>query len=99
MASVAAQLRELRLQVEKLQVEVKGRQEISAMVVWDGQKQSSVNSETSRQQEDFSGLVVHLTPEVSAPVETLDEAKSETSGLDQNEFNALKEAIVRSLDS
>ena len=61
MASVAAQLKDLRQQLEKLQVEVAGRQTIGAMVIWDEQNDSSVNQIP----DDFSGLIVHLTPEAS----------------------------------
>ena len=86
MASVAAQLKELRQQVEKLQVEVAGRQSIGAMAVWDGQNESSVNQIG----ETFSGLVVHLTPELSPQAGTV-------KGISQNEFTALKADIVRSL--
>ena len=67
MRSISAQLKDLREKVEALQVEVEvaGRQHISSMVIWDEQKQASVNQKSSRQQEDFSGLIVHLTPEPS----------------------------------
>ena len=37
------ELTKLREQVQRLQVEVNGRKAISAMVVWDGQNESSVN--------------------------------------------------------
>lgn len=86
MASVAAQLKDLRQQLEKLQVEVAGRQSIGAMVVWDEQNESSVNQIS----ETFSGLIVHLTPELSPLAGTVD-------GVPQNEFTALKADIVRSL--
>ena len=86
MASVATQLRDLRLRIEELQVEVAGRSHITSMVIWDEQNQSSVNSKTSRIQEDFSGLIVHLTPEVSA--------QEGTVGVSQNEFNELKERLL-----
>ena len=92
MASVAADLKALRQQVEKLQIEVAGRQNLQAMVIWDGQNESSVNQETSRIREDFSGLVVHLTPELSAPNRTVE-------GVSNLEFEALKAEIVRALDS
>ena len=92
MASIATQLKDLRQQVEALQVEVAGRQHISSMVIWDEQKQASVNQKTPRQQEDFSGLIVHLTPEPS-PLEGTVEAH----GISQNEFNELKQEIVRAI--
>jgi hypothetical protein len=86
MASVAAQLKELRQQVEKLQVEVAGRQSIGAMVVWDGQNESSVNQISDQ----FSGLIVHLTPELSPLAGTVD-------GIGQNALNELKAQIRESL--
>ena len=86
MASVATQLRDLRLRIEELQVEVAGRSHITSMVVWDEQNQSSVNSKTSQIQEDFSGLIDHLTPELSA--------QEETVGVSQNEFNELKQRLL-----
>lgn len=92
MASVSAQLKDLRQQVEALQVEVAGRQHISSMVIWDEQKQPSVNQKTSRIQENFSGLIIHLTPEVSTPEETLTD-----HGISQNEFNELREELVRAI--
>lgn len=92
MASVSAQLKDLRQQVEALQVEVAGRQHISSMVVWDEQKQPSVNQKTSRIQENFSGLIIHLTPEASTPEETLTD-----HGISQNEFNELREELVRAI--
>ena len=93
MPSVAAQLKDLRQKVEALQVEVAGRQHITSMVIWDEHNQSSVNQKSSRLQEDFSGLVVHLTPELSSSSRTVKD-----DGLSQNEFIELKEAIARSLD-
>ena len=92
MASVAADLKALRQQVEKLQIEVAGRQNLQALVIWDGQNESSVNQESSRIREDFSGLVVHLTPELSASKGTVD-------GVSNLEFEELKAEIVRALDS
>ena len=86
MASLAADLKALRQQVEKLQVEVAGRQALGAMVIWDGQNESSVNQIP----ENFSGLVVHLTPEVSPQEGTVD-------GLSNVEFEALKEQLRESL--
>ena len=65
MPSINAQLKDLRQQVEALQVEVAGRQHISSMVIWDEQKQSSVNQESLTKAEQFNGLIVHLTPERS----------------------------------
>ena len=86
MASVAAQLKDLRQQLEKLQVEVAGRQSIGAMVVWDGQNESSVNQIP----DDFSGLIVHLTPEPSPRAGTVE-------GISQTEFEALKADLRREL--
>ena len=87
--TLATDIKALRQQIEKLQVEVGGRQHISSMVVWDQQNQSSVYGETSRIREDFSGLVIHLTKDAS-PVEGTKSA----SGLSQNEFNALKQKLL-----
>jgi len=89
MASVTAQLKDLRQQLEKLQAEVAGRQSISAMVVWDGQNESSVNQENPNSGA-FQGLVIHLTPEPSLQEGTV-------AGLDQNAFNELKAQIRESL--
>ena len=82
--SIYVQLRELRQQVENLQVEVAGQKSIGSIVVWDGQNESSVNQEVS---EIFSGLIVHLTPE------------SISAGLPSAEFEQLRKEIVESLDS
>jgi hypothetical protein len=89
MASVAAQLKELRQQVEKLQVEVAGRQSIGAMVVWDGQNESSVHGKYPNSG-DFQGLVIHLTPELSPLAGT-------AAGIGQNALNELKAQIRESL--
>ena len=89
MTSVTTQLRDLRLKVEALQVEVAGRQHISSMVVWEEQNASSVNGKTSRMQEDFSGLVIHLMPDAS-PVEGTESPET----LSQNEFNELKQQLL-----
>lgn len=86
MASFTADLRQLRLQVERLQVEVAGQKAISAMVVWDGQNESSVNQIP----DDFSGLIVHLTPEMSPQVGTV-------KSISQNELQDLKKQIRESL--
>ena len=82
--SIYVQLRELRQQVENLQVEVAGQKSIGSIVVWDGQNESSVNQKVS---ESFSGLIVHLTPE------------SEGIELTSLEYKQLKQEIVRALDS
>ena len=97
MPSVHAQLKELRQKVAALQVEVSGRRHISSMVVWDQQNEPSVNSIY----DDFSGLVVHLTPDLS-PLEGTrisQSSSNETAGVSHNEFKAIKQQIVRSLDS
>jgi hypothetical protein len=86
MASVATQLKDLRQQLEKLQVEVAGRQTIGAMVVWDEQNESSVNQIS----DGFSGLIVHLTPELSPQAGTVE-------GISQTEFEALKADLRREL--
>ena len=88
--AISTDLKQLRLQVEKLQVEVDGRQRIGSYMIWDEQNESSVNQETSRKQEEFSGLIVHLTPEMSPPNETVE--------MDQNEFEKMKATILGELD-
>lgn len=90
MASITADLKLIRQQVERAQVEVAGRQSIGAMVVWDEQNQSSVNSESSRRQEDFNGLIVHLTPDLSPAVGT-------TDGVSQTEFERIRQQLARGL--
>jgi hypothetical protein len=86
MASVATQLKDLRQQLEKLQVEVAGRESIGAMVIWDEQNESSVNQIP----ESFSGLIVHLTPELSPQVGTGD-------GISDDAYAALKARLLREL--
>ena len=93
MASIASELRDLRLKVEALQVEVAGRQSVDSMVVWVGQNLSSVNPKSDAMAENFSGLIVHLTPDLSQPEGTANDV-----GLSENDFNELKKAIARSLD-
>ena len=90
MASVATQLKDLRQQLERLQVEVAGRQSIGAMVVWDGQNESSVNQIP----ETFSGLIVHLTPEPSPPAGTVS-----SEGLSDNELEELKAQLANDFPS
>lgn len=92
MPSIAAELKTLRQQVEKLQVEVAGRESLGSMVVWDEQNQSSVNQIS----DSFSGLVIHLTHEPSPLAGT---ESSQSIGLSQNEFDQLKEALRGSLAS
>ena len=86
--TVQADLKILRQQLERLQVEVNGRKALGAITVWDGQKTDSVNSIP----DDFNGLVVHLEPDASPSVETQTIRKQ---GVSQNELAAIKEAIVR----
>ena len=88
--SVATELRDLRQQVERLQIEVAGRQSIGVMVVWDGQNESSVNQENFPQAGTFDGLIVHLTVEPSPPQGTV-------VGISQNEFEALKQQLALEL--
>ena len=78
MASVATQLKDLRQQVEALQVEVAGRQHISSMVIWDEQKQPSVNQKSPTKAEQFNGLIVHLTSERSPLEVTVNKRGNET---------------------
>lgn len=49
--SITAELKQLRQQVEKLQVEVNGRQSINSRIIWDQQNEPSVNPEISRNKE------------------------------------------------
>lgn len=88
--SITAELKQLRQQVEKLQVELNGRQSISSCITWDEQNESSVNQETSRRQEEFNGLIIHLTPEMSQP--------KGTKWMSQNEFEKMKAEIRGELD-
>lgn len=94
MASLATDLKWIRQKAEYAQAEVAGRQSLGSMVIWDGQNESSVDSEASRLREDFSGLVVHLTPDLSPGVGT---ESDRDDGLDQNDFSALKAEIVEAL--
>ena len=87
--AISTDLKQLRQQVQKLQIEVDGRRRVGSCVIWDQQNCSSVNSEISRRQEEFSGLVVHLTSEVSPPEGTVE--------MDQNEFEKLKAEILGQL--
>jgi hypothetical protein len=87
--TLKTELKELRRQVERLQVEVNGRESISSMVLWEEQNGSYVNDVP----DSFNGLVVHLTHEPSPVVETPNNANE---GLSQNEFEELKKAIARS---
>ena len=84
--NLKTELRELRKQVERLQVEVNGRESISAMVVWDGHNGDYVSPVPN----DFSGLVVHLTPDMSPAVGT-----NYGEGISENEFTQLKEQLRR----
>ena len=86
MPSLATDLKWIRQQLEAAQVEVAGRQTIGAMVIWDEQNESSVNQIP----DDFSGLIVHLTPEMSPQVGT-------EIGISQTEFEALKADLRREL--
>jgi hypothetical protein len=92
--SVATELRDLRQQVEKLQIEVAGRQSIGVMVVWDGQNESSVNQENFPNAGTFNGLVVHLTNEPS-PLEGTPGATS--AGISEDAYVALKARLLREL--
>lgn len=86
MPSLATDLKWIRQQLEAAQVEVAGRQTIGAMVIWDEQNDSSVNQIP----DDFSGLIVHLTPEPSPRAGTVE-------GISQTEFEALKADLRREL--
>ena len=93
MSKFATDLKWIRQQLEHAQAVTDGQKSLGAKVVWDEQKQSSVNQKTSRLQKDFSGLVIHLTPELSSSSRTVKD-----DGLSQNEFIELKKVIARSLD-
>ena len=80
------ELTKLREAVQRLQVEVNGRKAISAMVVWDGQNESSVNPIP----DEFSGLVVHLTPEPSQLDGTV---RNKPEALTSLEFEELKQEL------
>ena len=80
------EITKLREAVQRLQVEVNGRKAISAMVVWDGQNESSVNSIP----DEFSGLVVHLTPE---PYLLEGTVSNEPEGLNNIEFEELRQQL------
>jgi len=96
MPSIAAELKTLRQQVEKLQVEVAGRESLGSMVVWDEQNQSYVNQKGTQVREDFSGLIVHLTSDLSPLVGT-EEIDNVDRRLSQNEFEELRLQIIREL--
>ena len=96
MPSVSAQLKELRQQVERLQVEVAGQLSINSLVVWEEQNKASVNQTDATLADSFTGLVIHLTPDLSPPVGTIEDEQS--VGLSENDFRRLKQDIERSLD-
>lgn len=92
MASLTADLKWIRQQAAAAQVEMAGRQAIGSMVVWDGQNESSVHSGDFPNSGSFSGLIVHLTPDLSPPLGT-----GSTGGISQTDFSALKAEIVEAL--
>lgn len=91
MTSITAELKTLRQQVERLQAEAAGRKQLSSVITWNEQNADSVNTVS----ENFSGLVVHLTPDVPGNGDTTEGQKN----LSQNEFNELKKQILGTLDS
>ena len=93
MSKFATDLKWIRQQLEHAQAVIDGQKSLGAKVVWDEQKQSSVNQNTSRLQEDFSGLVIHLKPEVSRSSRTVN-----GDGLNLNKLIEMKKAIASSLD-
>ena len=101
MSKFTADLKWIRQQVERAQAVTDGQKSLDAMVLWNEQNESSVNQKTSRMQEEFVGLVVHLTPEPSPTEVTLISTSgvSEQDTLSQNDVESLKRGIVRSLDS
>ncbi len=91
MQSLASELKQLRLKVENLEVEVAGQKSIGSIVVWDGQNKDYVNQIS----EQFNGLIIHLTTEVSPSTGA---AKCQ-KGMSQNEFKELRRQIIESLDT
>ena len=88
MPSVAAELKGLRCQIEQITAELSSRERIGARIIWDQE-----GLEMSPDDLDgFSGLIVHLTPELS-------DSAARPSGLSDDEFRSLKASIVRTLDS
>lgn len=59
--SITSDLKLIRQQLERAQTDLAGRESLGAITVWDGQNESSVYTYG----DSFSGLIVHLTPEVS----------------------------------
>ena len=91
MASVDAELKTIRQQVERLQAEAVGRKQLSSTTVWEEQNNDYVNQIPER----FNGLIIHLTTEVSLSTGT---AKCQ-KGMSQNEFKELRKQIIESLDT
>lgn len=97
MPSVSAQLKDLRQKVEALQVEVAGRQHITSMVIWDKQNQSSVNQNYPAKAEQFDGLIVHLTHELSTPEGTERLSNKEPLGVSKIEFDEIRDRLLNDL--
>tara|TARA_B100001057_G_C22404163_1_gene777071 strand:- start:180 stop:479 length:300 start_codon:yes stop_codon:yes gene_type:complete len=92
MSKFTTDLKWIRQQVERAQAVTDGQKSLGAKVVWDEQKQDYVNQIPV----NFTGLVVHLSSEMSPAMGT---KNSETEGIGQNEFEALKREIIESLDT
>ena len=91
MPSINAELKTIRLQVERLQAEAAGRKQLASMTIWEEQNNDYVNQISER----FNGLIIHLTTEVSPSAGT---AKCQ-KGMSQNEFKELRRQIIESLDT
>ena len=74
MPSVAVQMKELRQQVERLQVEVAGQLSINSMVVWEEENKSSVN-QTDATGDTFTGPS-SLKPYIFPTVGTTEDGQS-----------------------
>ena len=91
MPSVAVQMKELRQQVERLQVEVAGQLSINSMVVWEEENKSSVNQTDATLADTFTGLVIHLKPYIFPTIGTTEDGQS--GGLSENNFRRLKQDV------
>lgn len=94
MASIATELKTIRQQVERLQAEAAGRQQLSSRTIWDEQNNDSVNQIGDH----YNGLIIHLTAEVTPAMGTLKSGNTQAK-MSQNEFNDLRRQIIESLDT
>ena len=91
MPSINTELKTIRLQVERLQAEAAGRKQLSSTTIWEEQNKDYVNQIL----EQFNGLIIHLTTEVSPSTGI---AKCQ-KGMSQNEFKESRRQIIESLDT